>query len=112
MSNALAVTRAQGGRVELSVREVAPDHLAFTVRDNGPGMTADEIEIARLPFRQLDMSHRRRIGGMGLGLTLAERMAGRLGGRLEIDSKPPGGTAAAIVVPRRRAVVDPRWPED
>jgi len=98
-SNALAAT-PPSGRIELSVRPRGPDSVAFAVRDNGRGMTAAEIKVALAPFYQLDMSLARRTGGMGLGLPLASRMAARLGGRLEIESMPAGGTTATIVLPR------------
>lgn len=100
VTNALAATEP-GGRIELTARAVAPDSVAFTVRDSGRGMTAEEVELAKLPFRQLDMSLTRRGGGMGLGLPLAIRMAERLGGRLAIESAPGAGTTASIVLPRQ-----------
>jgi signal transduction histidine kinase len=104
--NALAVTPA-GGRVELSARDVAPGRVSFTVRDSGRGMTAQEIAIAKLPFHQLDMSASRRVNGMGLGLTLADRMAQRLGGQLVLDSRPGTGTAASIILPRKAGSGEP-----
>ncbi len=100
VANALAATEP-GGRIDLAARAVAPDSVAFIVRDGGRGMTAAEVKLAKLPFRQLDMSLTRRGGGMGLGLPLAIRMAERLGGRLEIESAPGVGTTASIVLPRQ-----------
>ncbi len=102
VANALAAT-ARGGEVEVSAEVRPGDAIAFSVRDFGAGMTAEDIALARLPFRQLDMSLTRRHGGLGLGLPLAERMAGLLGGRLEIGSTPGAGTVARIVLPRHRA---------
>jgi len=103
VTNAIACTRA-GGRIELSARTEEPGHIAFVVRDTGVGMTAAEIEVAKRPFWQLDMSRTRKIPGMGLGLPLASRMAERLGGRLEIHSVPAVGTTASIVLPLGGAV--------
>lgn len=106
-ANALAATR-RGGRIDIGAHDSGLDKVVFTVRDNGCGMTPQELAHARQPFRQVDMSLTRRGGGMGLGLPLAIRMAERLGGRLTIESTPGNGTSAAIVLPRHR--VAPREP--
>jgi len=111
VANALAATRP-GGRIDLTARATAPGSVAFIVRDDGHGMTAEEVGLAKLPFRQLDMSLTRQVGGMGLGLPLAVRMAERLGGRLEITSAPGAGTAASIVLPRQRTNGRGRDPVD
>ena len=81
----------------------AGQEVAFSVRDQGGGMTAEQIAQARKPFHQLDMSLTRQTGRLGLGLTLADRTADRLGGRLEIDSTPGQGTVAGITLPCKRA---------
>ncbi|MCX7382554.1 MAG: response regulator [Alphaproteobacteria bacterium] len=105
-ANAITATPA-GGRIRLTAEALADGMIAFGVHDDGRGMSAEEIVLARMPFRQLDMSLARRSGGMGLGLTLAERMAQSLGGRLELTSAPGAGTTARIVQPRRRAAAAP-----
>ena len=102
VANAIAAS-PPGQSIVLAATADADDQVAFSVRDEGPGMTADEIRIAQLPFRQLDMSLSRKGAGMGLGLALASDEAVRLGGRLDIVSAPGKGTTASIIVPRLRA---------
>lgn len=116
VANAIAATPA-GGTVILSATPAHPpqttapsprdDCLAFSVRDQGKGMTAEQIAAAKRPFQQIDMSLSRRTGGLGLGLTLADRMAQRLGGWLSIESVPGQGTVASITLPRQHHV-EPR----
>jgi signal transduction histidine kinase len=89
-----------GSEVVVLACDEGPDHVALEVVDHGCGMTEDEIAIARRPFRQLDMSPTRPVGGLGLGLPLAERMAQRLGGALRLVSTVGTGTVASIVLPR------------
>ena len=72
--NAINATPA-GGAVSLSASAGDAPGVTFSVRDQGVGMSADQIALARKPFHQLDMSLTRRSGGLGLGLTLAERMS-------------------------------------
>ena len=99
VKNALAAVQP-GGRIDLTARAIALDGVAFSVRDDGRGMTGEEVEQAKRPFHQLDMSLTRARDGMGLGLPLAIRMAGLLGGRLDIASGPGMGTAATITLPQ------------
>lgn len=100
-ANAIAWSSAQGDIV-LSAREEPDGRVALEVIDRGPGMTEADVLIALQPFRQLDMSSSRRVGGLGLGLPLADRMARCLGGELRIVSSPGDGTRAGIVLPRNR----------
>jgi signal transduction histidine kinase len=73
--------------------------LSLFIADSGPGMTSAEIVRALQPFEQLDLRHARANGGLGVGLTLASLMAGCLGGRLDISSRPGEGTTVSIWVP-------------
>ncbi len=101
LSNAVKFT-ARGGRVVLRV-EVRPNRgLALVVSDTGVGMTADQIAVARQPFRQVDSSMTRKYQGTGLGLPLAEELTRLHGGRLEIHSEPGVGTTVVVVFPVER----------
>ncbi len=99
VSNAVAWS-PDGGEIVLSATLEKTGSIKFAVSDSGPGMTDAEIEIARKPFRQLDMSLARRVGGLGLGLPLADRTAALLGGSLSLTSAPGKGTTAAVILPR------------
>lgn len=79
LSNAIKFTEL-GGRVVLIARHSADGGIAFDVRDTGPGMTVDEVEIASQPFGQVEPDHTRRYKGTGLGLPLARRLAELHGG--------------------------------
>jgi len=100
VANAIAWAPANT-EVSVTTAPEGDDQVIFAVTDRGPGMDAKQLDIARQPFRQLDMSLSRKVGGLGLGIPLAERMAHRLGGRLRIQTAPGQGTQAAIVLPRR-----------
>ncbi|MBV9153297.1 MAG: hypothetical protein JO204_16150, partial [Alphaproteobacteria bacterium] len=81
-----------GETVRLTVRAEDANTVAFIVADNGPGMSADEILLARQPFSQVDNRLARSHEGSGLGLPLAERLAEVHGGSLQIDSEKGHGT--------------------
>ena len=78
--------------------------LTIAVRDTGPGLTADEAarvfdvfesggdeaESARLA---------RRLGGVGLGLTISRRLAQAMGGTLDVVSQPGEGSTFTLTLP-------------
>lgn len=81
--------------VEVQIRRVA-DHAELTVRDHGPGIDPDHAEEIFDPFAQVG---RRRAGGIGLGLTIALRLAHANGGELRVASGPETGAGFVLEVP-------------
>jgi signal transduction histidine kinase/ActR/RegA family two-component response regulator len=74
-----------GGHINVTVSADAP-HVAITVRDDGVGIATKDIEDIFQLFRQTRRSSARSAGGMGLGLTLARRLAEMHGGTLTARS--------------------------
>ena len=102
LTNAIKFTPA-GGTVTLVLSGTAGDRLAFTVEDTGVGMRPEDIPRALAPFSQLDNSLSRQHRGTGLGLSLANRFVGLLGGQLAISSTPGKGTRVTVTLPVRSA---------
>lgn len=73
--------------------------VAFEIRDQGIGMTEEELERAFTPFWRADGSRTRRTGGVGLGLALARRIARVHGGEVTLRSSPGHGTTARLELP-------------
>ncbi|MBB3896935.1 hybrid sensor histidine kinase/response regulator [Roseococcus suduntuyensis] len=72
--------------------------LVCTVSDTGIG-----IDPARIPalfdrFSQADASIRRRYGGTGLGLAISLRLAELLGGTIEAEPRPGGGSVFRLLL--------------
>jgi signal transduction histidine kinase len=98
VSNAIKFTNP-GGCVAITA-EPAGDGLArLQISDTGIGMSADEIPIALAAFGQVDSRLARRYDGTGLGLPLAQSIAGLHGGDLSIDSTPGRGTTVTVLLP-------------
>ncbi len=80
--------------------------LAILVRDDGPGIAADRLELVSQPFKQSDMSLRRSKEGLGLGLPLVNAIMQSHGGRLRLASAPGQGLSAFLVIPAHRIGVN------
>jgi len=101
VDNAVKFTAA-GARIQLRVRRAEQadgNWIAVDVIDDGPGIPPDRLAILFEPFRQLDGSMTRLVGGMGLGLSLAQRLAEGLGGRLTATSEPGKGCIFTLLLP-------------
>src|SRR5205085_2114123 len=70
--------------------------LCFTVRDTGIGIPPDKQERIFRAFEQEDTSTTRKYGGTGLGLTIAARLVGLMGGTITVDSAPGRGSTFAL----------------
>lgn len=77
------------------------DWLAISVSDTGIGIAADELSRVFQPFTQIDSTSTRAKGGMGLGLSIAQRMAHTLGGEVTVISEVGKGSTFTIRVPLR-----------
>ncbi len=79
------------------------DYLLIAVSDTGVGIAAEDLPRVFMPFTQLDGSSTRAKGGMGLGLSIAQRIAGALGGELSATSEVGVGSTFTLRVPSRLA---------
>ena len=70
--------------------------LLFVVSDTGVGMDPARWPEVFEPFKQLDASPRRRRGGTGLGISISEKLAELMGGRLYFSSLPGEGSTFAF----------------
>jgi len=107
LSNALRYTRVGG--VVLGVRRRG-DQVRIEVWDTGPGI-ADEQQ-ARIfgEFQRLDRPSPWGEKGLGLGLSICDRLAGILEHRLSLRSDVGHGSCFSIAVPRAENVARKRAP--
>lgn len=73
LGNALKFT--ERGKVCVRVRMDKQGHnVVIKIQDTGCGMPTEDIAGLLEPFRQVDMSSRRKYGGTGLGLSIANQV--------------------------------------
>ncbi len=100
LGNAIKFTPTGSVRlvVGLADGDAASRCLRFDVVDTGIGMSAEQQARLFAPFSQADASTTRRFGGTGLGLAISKRLAGMLGGDLEVRSVPGAGSTFTLTL--------------
>ena len=96
LSNALKFTHGGAVKVKWSV---AGGYLAIDVIDAGCGIPDEYKQKVFDPWWQVDMSHRRRIGGSGLGLSITKQFTERLGGTISVSDNKEGGSIFSVKIP-------------
>src|SRR4051812_6426252 len=100
LNNAAKYT-PDGGRIALHLRREA-EEAVIRVRDNGIGMSPETLSTAFELFKQAQQGLDRTQGGLGVGLTLAQRLVRMHGGTLQARSDGPGrGSEFLVRLPLR-----------
>ena len=98
LNNAAKYSRP-GGRVDLLVRP-APGWVLVSVRDAGIGIAPDMLDRVFEPFTQATIARDHAPGGVGIGLSLANRLVEMHGGTIQASSDGPGfGSEFAVRLP-------------
>jgi PAS domain S-box-containing protein len=92
---------ANGGRIVVEARRES-EHVVISVKDNGIGMSPELRGSAFELFKQGQQGLDRAEGGLGVGLTLVQRLAMLHGGTVEARSEGPGkGSEFVVRLPLR-----------
>lgn len=75
------------------------DEIVFCVSDTGIGIPQEKQDLVFNPFYQADCSSTRVYSGMGLGLSISQRLAEKLHGRLSLESQENQGTRLFLTIP-------------
>ena len=91
-----AIKFSEHGQVTVLVQRVVGDGHSllarFAVRDQGIGLSDDEMGKLFQSFQQADTSTTREYGGTGLGLAICKQLAQLMGGEVGVDSRPGAGS--------------------
>jgi CheY-like chemotaxis protein/two-component sensor histidine kinase len=85
-----------GGHITLHTKREGRE-VVVSIRDNGIGIPADKLESIFEMFLQVDETMERSRGGLGIGLTLAQRLVVMHGGSIEAKSAGVGHGSEFIV---------------
>lgn len=96
-SNAIKYGRP-GGRIDVVLR-AQDDDVLIEIRDEGPGLSEEQLQHLFEPFNRLGRESGE-APGSGLGLVLTRELAAAMGGRLEVLSSPGAGSCFTLRLPR------------
>jgi two-component system phosphate regulon sensor histidine kinase PhoR len=94
-------------RSEVVIEAAAQDQgsrtgVAFSIRDDGPGVAAEHIPRLTERFYRVDRGRGRREGNTGLGLAIVKHIVNRHRGQLAIESTLGEGACFRVWVPSAR----------
>jgi heavy metal sensor kinase len=98
LDNAIKYTPANG-RIEVTVSAGEDQSAQLTVKDNGMGIAAQDLEHIFERFYRCDPS--RSQPGTGLGLSFARAAARAHGGDITVTSEPGKGSTFVVVLPKQ-----------
>jgi len=103
LNNAAKYSDAKG-RIELGAA-IEGDEVQVWISDSGIGLTVEQMDTVFEMFRQVDTTVERSRGGLGIGLTLVQRLTEMHGGRVEVHSEGPNrGSTFRVRLPHAGAV--------
>ncbi len=100
LENALRYARSPDGVAEVEVEaELQAQQVRVTLRDHGPGASAEQLPHLTQPFFRGDTA-RTTASGSGLGLAIVNKAVARMGGQLALRNHPQGGLVAELTLLR------------
>lgn len=100
VENALKYT--EEGSIEIGYIYTINGMIEFFVKDEGIGFEKDKADVIFKSFRQVDDSSTRKYGGLGLGLTVAQKFTELMGGELWAESEPGKGSIFYFTIPYKK----------
>ena len=101
LSNALKYSPVDTS-VQVSLKR-QKDEALVSIRDQGPGLSAEEQDHIFDRFYRLSRDEKSNIEGLGLGLYIAHQIITRLGGRIWVESTLGIGSNFLVALPLKKA---------
>lgn len=98
-----AANFTKNGKIVLDIRASTygdDPGVTLTLTDNGCGIRSENLKKIFQPFTQLDTSPGGKSTGMGLGLTIAQKLVNILGGTIEVESQVNVGSTFRVILPQ------------
>ncbi|MGH7871672.1 MAG: ATP-binding protein [Candidatus Binatia bacterium] len=99
ISNALKFTERGEIRITAQLNQTAQT-ITFAVADTGIGIALEDQAKIFEEFTQVESPIQRKVKGTGLGLPLCRKLAGLLGGQIDLISEVGVGSTFSLTIPR------------
>jgi signal transduction histidine kinase len=98
VGNAINYTPS-GGLISVSTtvqQRKGHDWVTFTVQDNGPGISANDLSHLFERFYRGEVGRKASAPGTGLGLAISKEIVEKMGGRITAESEPNHGATFTV----------------
>ncbi|ACL70079.1 HAMP domain-containing sensor histidine kinase [Halothermothrix orenii] len=100
INNSLKYT-PEGGKIEITLSS-KKNQAIISVKDNGTGISAEDLPYIFERFYRADKSRSTRSGGTGIGLTITRELVNSIGGKIIASSEGRGkGATFTVYLPSR-----------
>lgn len=107
IGNAIKYT-PNGGKINVTLSETDEGRYSYkiTVKDNGIGISEENIPRIFERFYRVDKARNSDVGGTGLGLAIAKEIVDAHHGSISIESRKGEGTTVTLLLPAETAVCE------
>jgi C4-dicarboxylate-specific signal transduction histidine kinase len=91
---------SDGGDIDVEISRAGENGVLVTVRDNGPGLPAEEIGDVFKPFVTT------KPGGMGMGLAICKSILDAHGGTISVENNVSGGCCFSFTLPLKQPALN------
>jgi two-component system sensor histidine kinase BaeS len=102
LSNAIAYSK-DGGSIQISIEE-ENDKVKIRMKDNGVGISKEDLPHIFERFYRVDKSRSRSTGGLGIGLSITKGIITAHEGNIEVNSELGEGTEFIIELPNNNSL--------
>jgi signal transduction histidine kinase len=98
LDNAIKYSKP-GGKIEVNLNDVDKKLVLITIKDEGIGITPEDLPRVGERFYRADKARSRSEGGSGLGFVIARSLVEAHGGKLWLESQDGKGTVVSFTLP-------------
>lgn len=97
LNNAINFNR-NNGKIILSVRQLNAETVGISIKDQGIGISKENLNIIFNPFERLN-AYDLGVDGIGVGLTIAKQLTEKMGGSIGVESVEEVGSRFFVIFP-------------